>query len=955
MRDGLKLLGFRPIADGAGDPASTLRIAAGHSDYISRVLRRRPELIDRLAVGPDAVLADALADIDAAGGMPGPLDAPMRTIRLAKEIAHLAIAGGDLSGMWPLDGVVERLTKLADVSTRAALRLAVRAAWASGSLGETRDADEAPGLFVLAMGKMGAGELNYSSDIDLIVLFDLDLLPVKGMRVKEGMTRLTRDFVRILEERTADGYVFRTDLRLRPDPASTAPAISTQFATGYYESVGQNWERMAHIKARVCAGDASAGASYLEELQPYVWRRHLDYWAIADIHSIKRQIHAHGGHAELTSPDFDVKLGRGGVREIEFFAQVQQLILGGRRPELRAPRTKDALWAMARANVIAESVAEDLSQAYDFLRSVEHRVQMLNDEQTHRLPDVADKRAAVAFLSGYGDQAAFESDVSAVRKRVHGVYSDLFAAEERLSGERGNLVFTGVDDDPGTVATLKAMGFGDPPRIIHVFQQWHRGSIPATRSARAQQLLTSLGPRLLEAMSKAGEPDAAFDRFYEFFSGLTSGVQVMSLMLAEPALTRDVIETMAFAPQLAADLARRPALMEAMLEPSFRAPVAADARGAREIKLRGQIEQADGFEDWLNVARRFHRDEAFRIGYQLLRGAIGAAEAGAAYADLADACVIVLAEVCEKDILSRFSGAIGKWSVCALGKFGGRELTATSDLDLMLIYEPADDTGGALAARFIQRLIAALSAPTEEGTLYEVDMQLRPSGRAGPVAVRFSAFERYYREEAWTWEFMALTRIRPVAGDGELGQRIVAAARDALRAKSADPKVTADVADMRRRMARERKPRSAWDVKLAPGGLVDIEFVVQHAILMSASEVPGAVNPTSMDAIKALAAAGRLAPGDAATLVEGLTFQLNLQQALRIASGDAFDPAKASTGLKAWLANHMGMKDFSALAGKLDAVQSAVATLRDRKLGPLTTEEGPDSVKLTNTGKAPAR
>ena len=260
-----------------------------------------------------------------------------------------------------------------------------------------------PGLFVLAMGKMGAGELNYSSDIDLIVLFDLDVLPVKGMRVKEAMTRVARSLVRMLDERTVDGYVFRTDLRLRPDPSSTSPAVSTQFALGYYESVGQNWERMAHIKARVCAGDRAAGEDYLRELSHYVWRRHLDYWAIADVHSIKRQIHAHGGHAELDSPEFDVKLGRGGIREIEFFAQVQQLILGGRITSLRAPRTKDALAAMVEAQVIAAEVAADLSAAYDFLRAVEHRVQMLNDEQTHHLPDRAERRDAVRAMAGYPD------------------------------------------------------------------------------------------------------------------------------------------------------------------------------------------------------------------------------------------------------------------------------------------------------------------------------------------------------------------------------------------------------------------------------------------------------------------------------------------------------------------------------------------------------------------------
>ena len=938
MNERLGHLGFTALKGGEGAPLAALRLATTHSDYIARMERRRPEIFEQLEAGPEGVLTDALAAIEAAGAVAGPLEAPMQAMRRAKEAAHIAIAAGDLSAIWNLDDVVEHLTQLADASVKSALRLAVRAAWASGSFGETRDSDDMPGLFTLAMGKMGARELNYSSDIDLIVLFDLDVLPAKGYRVKENMARLTRDLVRILEERTADGYVFRTDLRLRPDPASTSPAISTHFATGYYESIGQNWERMAHIKARVCAGDVATGESYLKELTPYVWRRHLDYWAIADIHSIKRQIHSHGGHAELTSPDFDVKLGRGGVREIEFFAQVQQLILGGRRPELRAPKTKDALAMMAEADVIAPAVAEDLSRGYDFLRSVEHRIQMLNDEQTHRLPHVAEKRAAVAALAGYSDAARFEADISSVRRRVHAIYSDLFATEERLSGEAGNLVFTGVDDDPGTVATLKAMGFSDPARIIHAFQQWHRGSIAATRSARAQQLFTSLGPRLLEAISKAGEPDVAFERFQEFFSGLSSGVQVMSLMLAEPALTRDVVETMSFAPQLAADLARRPALIDSMLEPSFRAPIQNDAPGARKAKLREQLDRADGFEAQLNGARRFHREEGFRIGYQLLRGAIGAAEAGIAYADLADACVSTLADVCEKDVLARFPGRIGKWSVCALGKFGGRELTATSDLDLMLIYEPDDDMGGPLAARFVQRLVAALSAQTEEGALYEVDMQLRPSGRAGPVAVRFSSFERYYREDAWTWEFMALTRIRPVAGDADLGRRIVETARAALRFKAADPKITEDVADMRRRMARERPARSRWDVKLTPGGLVDIEFVIQHAILMSAADVPGAVIPTSMDAIKAIASAGRLATGDAAVLAEGLAFQLNLQQALRIATGDKFEPEKASTGLKAWLANHLALKDFLALEMRLDQIQGAVADLRKRKLGPLTTE-----------------
>jgi glutamate-ammonia-ligase adenylyltransferase len=940
MNKRLEQLGLAAIRGGEGDPARAIEQAGPLAPYLLRLTGQNAPVLERLkGDGPDVAFAETLEAMLAAGAVAGSPESAMQAMRRAKEAAHLVVAAADLAGVWNLDRVVGALTDLADAAVQAALRLAIRTSWASGRLGVTADRDDLPGLFVLAMGKMGARELNYSSDIDLIVLFDLDIVPVEAARIKEGMVRLTRELVRMLDERTADGYVFRTDLRLRPDPASTAPAVTTQFAESYYESVGQNWERMAHIKARVCAGDAGVGAAYLKQLEPYVWRRHLDYWAIGDIHSIKRQIHTHGGHAALTDPDFDVKLGRGGIREIEFFAQVQQLILGGRVPALRAPGTKAALNAMVAADVVVPDVRDRLVRAYDYLRAIEHRIQMVNDEQTHRLPDQPESRAKIASLAGYVDQARFETDLAGVRGQVHGAYSDLFAAEERLSGDAGNLVFTGVDDDPGTVATLKQMGFSDPSKIIRAFQAWHRGGVSATRSARGRQLLTSLGPRLLQTMADIGEPDAAFDRFSDFFNSLTAGVQTLSLMLAEPALTRDILETMAFAPRLAADLARRPALLDAMLDPHFRTSVSADQPGQRETRLRAQLAQAGEFEQTLNIARRFHREEAFRIGYQLLRGTIGAADAGAAYADLADACVAALADAAEAEVLGRFEGSIGRWSVCALGKFGGRELSASSDLDLMLVYDREPGAQGqSLAPRFVQRLIAALTSPTEEGALYEVDTQLRPSGRAGPVAVQFSAFENYYQNDAWTWEFMALTRLRPVAGDADLGRRIADAARMALQCKSADPSITADIADMRRRMARERPARSHWDLKLAPGGLVDIEFILQHEILLAAGAVPDAVNPTSMKALEALAAAGRLTAGEATILRDGLTLQLDLQQALRIATGDGFEPASASEGLKRWLARHLGVKDFASLESLLQRRQADVTVLRTRKLGPLTTD-----------------
>ncbi len=928
----LKPLGFGPVAGADSGCASALARGAELAPYLMRTLRRREEVLDELrARSPDDIFRAKLNAMSDAASLADAGQA-MGAMRRAKEAAHAVIAAADLAGEWDLDGVVQRLTELADVSIQTGLRLAIRDGWANGRFGEAAEQEDLPGFFALAMGKMGAHELNYSSDVDLILLFDLDTCPASGPRLKQNMMKIATDLVRFLEERTEDGYVFRTDLRLRPDPGSTAPVVTTQFAHTYYESVGQNWERMAHIKARVCAGDENVGADYLQELEPFVWRRHLDYWAIADIHSIKRQIHSHGGHESLEAKAFDVKLGRGGIREIEFFAQVQQLILGGRRPELRISGTKAALGGLVEAGVVEPDVCADLCRAYDFLRGLEHRIQMLNDEQTHKLSDNPERRAQVAALYGYGDLEAFEADVRAVRRFVHDVYSDLFAEEERLSGAAGNLVFTGVDEDPGTVETLEEMGFTEPSKVIQTFQKWHRGGVAATRSARGQQLLTSLGPRLLQCMSDVGEPDTAFARFADFFGALPSGVQTMSLLLQEPAIATELIETMAFAPQLARDLARRPALLDAMMERRFQSPVSQDKPGGRQRELEKLLSRSDDFEELLNIARRYHREEAFRIGYQLLRRQIGSLDAGRAYADLADACVVGLAKVAEREVLGRYEGTIGKWVVCALGKFGGRELSPTSDLDLMLVYE-AEEGGGQLAARFVQRLVAALSAPTEEGALYEVDMQLRPSGKAGPVAVKFSSFEQYYEGDAWTWEFMALTRLRPVAGDPDLISRIRGVRGRAIAAKAADDGVTADVVDMRERLLRERPASSHWDLKLWNGGLIDIEFIVQHELLKAGDLLSSGETQATRAAIDALLEAGRLTEQEGRTLGNALDLYLDLQQALRIAAGDGFSPDDASPGLKAWLARVMKLPDFAAVDAALVEAQTEVAGIRAARLG----------------------
>ncbi|MEO0608689.1 MAG: DUF294 nucleotidyltransferase-like domain-containing protein, partial [Pseudomonadota bacterium] len=595
-------------------------------------------------------------------------------------------------------------------------------------------------MFAIALGKMGAFELNYSSDIDFAVFFDPQRFRGGDREPGDAAVRVISRAIRLLNDRTRDGYVFRTDLRLRPDPSSTPLAVSTRRAALYYESVGQNWERMVWIKARCAAGDAGASDQFLTALEPFIWRRHLDYWAIADVYAVKSMINSKAGERAERDVTPDVKLGPGGIREIEFYVQTQQIILGGRNPSLRVRGTLEGLSALVELGSVSRATAADLSAAYRALRMVEHRIQMLDDAQTHTLPSFETKRAAVAALCGYSELEAFDKAVFETRKCVHEHYGKLFADEtrKRESAGDGNLVFTGVDDDPGTIENLTKLGFKAPKQVINSVRQWHRGRTPATRTTRGRELLTALLPDLLAAMGHTGEADEAFRRFSRFFEGLRSGVQVLSMLVAEPELMDDLVTTLALAPRIADVLARRPGLLEALLSVSDR-------------KSPPQMDDAIEFETGMDRMRRWHGEQAFLVGHNLLHGKLSAKDAAAAWTDLADTCVERMSQLAALETVRRYGPAPGVWCVVGLGRLGGGEMTASSDLDLLVIYDSNDQSDAQVwFTRFTQRLIAALSAETGEGTLYETDMRLRPSGRAGPVATSITSFERYHQNDAWT-------------------------------------------------------------------------------------------------------------------------------------------------------------------------------------------------------------
>ena len=767
--------------------------------YLGRLAARRPETIARLATTPpETLIAEATKAAREAGHLGGE-DEVMAGLRVAKQDIHLVTAFADLSGAFELEKTVRAISDFADAAVMASLEAAARLAEI-----ETVDRENPiPGLFVLTLGKHGQRSLNYSSDIDLAVFWEPERLGEHlGKDPVRKLDRLIKRMVHLLHEITGDGYVFRTDLRLRPDPSSTPLAVNADMARHYFEAVGQNWERAAYAKARVCAGDFAAGERFLDDLQPFIWRRSLDYGAVDDIRALAKQIQAVGKRSVIQAGGHDVKLGRGGIREIEFFAQVLQLVFGGRRPNLRVAGTLRALAALAKEGLISGEDSEALSKAYRHLRALEHRIQMLEDEQTQTVPDNPHDRMCLAALTGADDLKRFDDTLTEILSDVHSRFSAQFEEGQSLATSRGSLVLTGVEPTPDTLETLSAHGFSDPGRVWTKLAGWAAGKARAARTGRARALFSRFAPRLVESLEATGDPDAALARFSSFFEGLPSGVQPLGLLLNEADLARELITVLGLAPRLAELLARRPVLMDSMLDPGFATPLRDDAPERQSERL-DRVDEHD-FETALNEARRLAMEERLRIGSQLLLGRAGARDAGLAFTRLAEASVQKMALAAQAEVARRHGTAPGRWAVLGLGKLGGHELSATSDLDLMVLYEVDESLLAGEAdrwfVRFTKRLVSALSAATEEGELYPVDMALRPSGSAGPIAVKLSRFASYYEgSEAWTWERMALTRGRVVACGG-LGDaveaviaRIIASPRDGAGVRS-------DAQDMRARL-----------------------------------------------------------------------------------------------------------------------------------------------------------
>lgn len=925
-----------------GNTRSVLSGIFSASPYLTRIIVRYPGLLqDCLTSAPDAHVHHLREVVKSEVSRAASRAEALRALRLYKTQIALLTALADTGGAWPVMKVTRVLSDAADCAVQVSVdHLFAEAQRAGTWMDDQVDPASRSGYFVVAMGKHGAYELNYSSDIDLIVFYDPSrsrLSPSKELQT--FFVKMTRDIVSLLQTATEDGYVFRTDLRLRPDPGSTPVAISTEAGLNYYESVGQNWERAAMIKARVIAGDRDAGAAFLSELAPFIWRKNLDFAAIADIHAMKRQIHAVRGFDRIAVAGHNIKVGRGGIREIEFFTQTQQLIAGGRQRDLRVPDTLSALDRLLARDWITRQARDDLTEAYQFLRTIEHRLQMVADEQTQTLPSDPVALASLAAFCGYESLQDFNEALILRLATVQKHYVKLFEASPALTATGRDMVFAGATDDPATLAALSELGFSSPSTVIECIRGWHHGRVRAVRSPRARELLTEVQPRLIEALAATANPDQAFAGFDRFLTDLPSGLQLFSLLKQHPALLNLVATIMGTAPRLARVLSRRGRVLDAVLDPGFFGNLAAPATIGKIVDE--ELLQDLPYEQLLDRARVVGSEQAFLIGVRVLTGTISAAEAGHAYAALADALVRATAGLVESE-MRRAHGLVpgGAAAIVALGKLGGREMTAASDLDLMVIY---DFDAAALAsvgpkplsppqyyARFTQRLIGAFTAPTAEGALYEIDLRLRPSGQKGPVATQLSSFVSYQATEAWTWEHMALTRARVIAGPGHLRSAIEAAISDVL-CKPRDPvRIAADVREMRMRIADAKGSSDLWDLKQVRGGLVDIEFIVQYMQLIHAKTHPAILDQRTDTALQKLLVAGLL-PQDAATSLLAAARRLNnLTQVLRLSLEGVFDPAVAPDGLKRLLAQVGDAPTFDILASDLAEQHRQVADLFDQ-------------------------
>ncbi len=765
-----------------------------------------------------------------------------RRLRLAKSQLALQLALADLSGALTLEEVTGLLTDFADLALELAIEDAILA-HVPGS---------APrGFAALALGKQGGFGLNYSSDIDLIFLYDPKTLPHRSREdVAESAVRIGRRVIETLQSRNEHGYVFRVDLRLRPTPEVTPIALPVDEAIRHYESSALFWERAAFIRARAASGDTALGQSFLDTIAPFVWRHSLDFGLVGEMQSITQRIRDHYARSQQFGPGFDLKRGRGGIRDIEFFTQIHQLIHGGKDSSLRSGNTMTALGALVRAGHVSTQDNNVLSPAYRGLRTIEHRLQMVDDRQTHTLPENPTELDNVANLHGLRNGKALLALLQPHVAAVSSLGDALYATPTLPS----------LPVNPKDLEReLAEIGHQDASFLAERIAFWRSAVLRPLRSEAAQHAFEAVLPRLAKGFANARDSRTAIVQFETLLERLPSAVNLFRLLEARPQLLALLLDVLCLTPALALSLARRTDLLDGLIDASALVLPGSVA----ELTSRFAHTEAS-LETRLDQVRRNNGELRFALGVQLMTCANDPISIAKGYARVAEAAILTVADAVIADFKLRH-GSVPKTElvILALGRLGGGELTPSSDLDLIYVFtgkhgdrSDGDHPLGATHyySRLAQRITSGLSVATAAGPLYAVDTRLRPFGSDGLIAVSMSSFKRYLREDAWTWERLALTRARPVYGSNAAraaAQQVVDASI-ALRQDRA--KLITDAAEMRQEIAAHKPPSGRLDVKLLPGGLVDLEFCVAVCQLLG----PAGRSPDLAISLSQLVSKGQL-------------------------------------------------------------------------------------------------
>jgi len=916
----------------------------GSSSFLGEVLlgqgKQWPELFLRQIGIEEKTAAENLTELNAAAQSAGSFEDFCAALRRHKQREYLRIGARDLMASATLEETVRELSALAEASLEAACRFCraeVEKDYGALVLPGTREPNR---FFILGMGKLGGSELNFSSDIDVIFLFENDegesLGGAKGKTApREYFSDLGKKIIHAMGEVTEDGFVFRIDLRLRPLGANGPLVQSVDSAMMYYESWGQCWERAALIKARPVAGDRELGMRFLKELEPFIYRRYLDYTTVDELRHMKMRI-----ENELLSEDGkarNLKLGYGGIREVEFFTQAMQLVNGGYEPKLRGPGTLPALEQLARHDFISAQDQARLSDAYRFLRQVEHKVQMVQEAHTYSIPEAEEEQQALARRLGYAktkrlnERELFWRDHRTHTNHVREIFDRLFYGAQKQITDGSSAVgsiWHDLDHQEAIVEQLKQAGFNEPLRAYENLLAVRDGEVYAPPSPKKLKIMRTLGPALITEIAKSGAPDQALLNLSKFSHCIGGRTGFLTLLAENPETMRLSITLFADSQFLTDLFLHRPELIDTLI----RADLTRVEKTRQEMlrELHAALAGVNDVESKLNALRRYRTEELIRIGLHDLGGAVELVPVLHQLTDLAEACLEGALAVTLEEIGEKFGRvANARFAVVGGGKMGGKELDYNSDLDLVFIYdapEDAESSGGSSAqlpaheyyVRVGQKLLTYLSAPTEEGIAYRIDMQLRPSGKSGPIVSSLEAFRHYHATSSQLWERQALIKARCVAGEPTLGHEVEKVIEGFAYGSALPDSGTAEVHHLRMRMEKElaKEDDSHFNLKKGRGGLVDIEFVTQMLQLAHGHRIPKLRRRGTLEALNELRDAKVIKNSDYKLLSEGYLFLRRLDHRLRLERDQSIDAFEADPARLDGIARALGYDEGKKIAGK---------------------------------------